>query len=186
MPFGYKYPLLALGLMLGGDFALVPLVYSTKVGFITLAELIALVLATEAITDMVWYALGRTIGEQNLYRLPFIKHKPHVIERTTEFFRNKDSQLLFASKFVYGTRIVTQVLCGAHRMNFLAYMAINLGGMFIWTMLLLVLVTVAHFGASGLDDAAKKLQISIGIFVVLVASISFVLKRIAKAKLNHG
>ena len=123
----HPYIFVFIGLLLGGETVLLPAIYLAFVGVLKLSYVTMIMIVSTLVSDIIWYYVG-------MGALPFLSKrqmKPrvqHAVQNLSQMFQRNDSYVLFISKFIYGTRIAAQVLCGMHKMNFRKYIVVNTAG----------------------------------------------------------
>lgn len=170
----HPYIFIFIGLIFGGETILLPSIYLAIVGALNLSYVTALMVLATIVSDIIWYYAG--VGA-----FPFLskrKLRPRVqkaVSGLSAMFQRNDAYVLFISKFIYGTRIAAQVLCGMHRMNLRKYLVINTAGilalMAMYTFIVYTAVEAAHAigGIDALGGAKYRLEITFaGIVVVLI------------------
>ncbi|HVS80001.1 MAG TPA: VTT domain-containing protein [Candidatus Paceibacterota bacterium] len=175
---GYKYLLVFGGLILSGDIFLVSFIYSAKFGFVTLPYLFLTALLASAVSDFMWYALGRFIGLQRIQKIWFLRKNPALVEKLSAMFEKNGAKLLFMCKFLYGTRVVTEVITGMHRMKYAKYFLINLCTTIIWTLFLFLFVTAVDASVSSIKSLLAKIEIVITVFAAFFVLAHFAAKRV--------
>lgn len=87
--------------------------------------------------DMLLYLAGRWLGRPALRRAPLRwMIKPGQVERGTAFFRRQGPALVFASRFMPGTRLATYFAAGVFRAPFASFAAWFFLATAVWTPLL--------------------------------------------------
>jgi len=154
----------------------------------SLDALVALAIAATLAADVLWYFFGSMIPWGRLMHLPFLKRRSTLIERLTEAFRVRGLTVVFLSKFIYGTRIIAQVIAGAHRLPFWRYLAVNTAGIVVWNSILLSFVVFAHTSATIFDGTAWGLRFGFIAAVVIVLVLNWIAKRLLLPRLlpPHG
>lgn len=123
----HPYTFIFFGLLIGGETVLLPAIYLAVSGSLNLSYLTALMVLSTLVSDIIWYYIG--LGSVPLFSKRTLKPRvQHAVDRLSKAFMRNDSYVLFTSKFVYGTRIAAQVLCGIHKMPLRRYLAINTAG----------------------------------------------------------
>jgi len=122
------YSALFIGLLFGGETALLPAIYFGISGVINLEAVIGISIIATAISDTFWYYLGRTMSAEKISSFKILKKYVAKIAILSNSFKSNGLTLLFFSKFVYGTRTAAQILCGVHSINFVKYFFINISG----------------------------------------------------------
>lgn len=177
----HPYAFVFIGLIFGGETILLPAIYLAIVGALNLSYVTALMVLATIVSDILWYYAG--IGA-----IPFLKKRqmrPRVqkaVSGLSAMFQRNDAYVLFISKFIYGTRIAAQVLCGMHKMNFRKYLVINTAGvlalMAVYTFIVYTAVEASN--ALGTFDAVGgtkyRLQITFACIVLVLITLQMVIK----------
>ncbi len=170
------------GLILSGDIFLVAMIYSSRFGFIDLPILFVIAICASTVSDTLWYAMGRFVKNERLKRLPLMRKKPELAERLSRKFESRASLLLFSCKFLYGTRIITQVLCGTHRMKYGKYFSISLAGTVLWTSFLMLLITTIHQSLALFKGTLTKIEIGAVLVAAVFVALRFMMRRFLQEK----
>jgi membrane protein DedA with SNARE-associated domain len=171
----HPYVFVFIGLLLGGETILLPAIYLAITGALKLSYVTAIMVISTIISDVIWYYVG-------LGSVPFLSKrqmKPRVQKAVTglsNMFQRNDSYVLFISKFIYGTRIAAQVLCGMHKMNFRKYLVINTAGvlalMAVYTFIVYsALETVDAFG-----NSEYRVHYTFAVIVGILLTLQLVIK----------
>ncbi len=181
------YALLFVGLLVGGETILVPIVYFSLFGSHNINIWIVMVLAIIAtvISDTVWYAIGRSIRLQSflIERLGLEKVIKKPLNLATKFLNSYDLKLLFISKFIYGTRIVMQIVSGIQKVPFWTYQSINTLAVITWFFLILILAYVTGESFLKLFSNSNSLYIGFGAFILITALVIFFFKKYLGSKI---
>lgn len=100
----------------------------------------AALMAGDLLGDVVWYYIGRTYGMRFISKFgKYFSITEEQVVRAMEMFRQHHNKILFISKITNGLTLALAVLmtAGMTRVPFWRYFAINLGGQFIWTAILM-------------------------------------------------
>jgi membrane protein DedA with SNARE-associated domain len=171
------YPTLCLGLIFTGGAVLLPAMYLSILGTINLLGLFITVLVATLIADAVWYYAGMNIGKEKPYRWKFVQKRLAEAEKFSKFYEKHGLKMVFMAKFVFGTRIASQILAGMHKLNFITFQAAVLAGGAIWFWLLYFLLKSLHLGVAGVKSTASKIEIVLLIVVVLTVLINWFTKK---------
>ena len=105
----YPYLMLFIGLLLVGEMVLLPALYLAATGRLDALLVIAVAIFAGMLSDFLWYLLGRWYPARAVKKIS--RRLPaERLDRFEQLFARNGAALLFVSKFVYGTRIVAQVL----------------------------------------------------------------------------
>jgi membrane protein DedA with SNARE-associated domain len=186
---GLSFILMYIGLVASGDIVLLGLLYSS-VHFhaIDLMPLLVVAVLASFTSDLGWYLTGRLIRADRLRKLPVMRRNPELVASLSNFFERRGAVLLFVCKFLYGTRAVTQILCGAHKMKYPKYFLINLAGLAIWLSFLVILVMSVNAGVASVKSAVTKIEISVTVIVGLLILTRYLVKKFIEDRIieNKG
>lgn len=118
------YPVLFVGLLAAGEVVLIPALYLAVTGRLDLAIVFAIAITATVISDLAWYSIGRLSPTAALRRLA-ARRGGRLLPWLERQYRERGAQALFASKFVYGTRVMAQLLAGLQGMPLRVYFAVN-------------------------------------------------------------
>ncbi|MDP3965623.1 MAG: VTT domain-containing protein [bacterium] len=120
----YPYAFVFVGLLLGGETVLLPALYLAVIGVLNGWLVMGIMIASTVISDGFWYSIGRGLAPHFIERFASEK-RALQLQKISHVITGKELIILFYSKFIYGTRIATQMLCGARKINFYRYFAVN-------------------------------------------------------------
>jgi membrane protein DedA with SNARE-associated domain len=175
----YPYPIIFVSLLVGGGIILFPAFYLAVLGVFTWWHIIGIMVLATLFADSFWYLVGRgavpAFMSSRFNRAKYLK-------KVTNSTKGRELILLFYSKFVYGTRIAVQVLCGARRVNFAAYLFVNTA-----TVILLGLLYygTVKFAAAGIETLGELRYTFVKVLVltfVVLGALHFFLYRLLRGK----
>ncbi|MEK7611861.1 MAG: VTT domain-containing protein [Patescibacteria group bacterium] len=175
----YPYAFLFVGLLIGGETILLPALYLGMTGvFNTLYVVLVMIVAT-IISDIFWYALGRGAVPTTLKH--FFKNKlASQADRLHEAIQGKELLILFFSKFVYGTRIAAQVLCGIRKVSFWRYLGVNIAGVLALAAAYVLIIRTAFIFSYNAQSLQNKFAIIASILIPSLVVLHLIFKRIIK------
>ncbi len=177
----HPYLYLFVGMLLLGELVLLPAVYLSATGRLGLELVIAIAIVATLLKDFTLYYAGRRFPSAALRRLPG-RGTSRLVEGLDAMFRERGPQLLFLSKFVYGTRAVTQVLAGVHDMPLRAYLVTNVVGVAALTLALSGLAWSVAGTAQRYEDVVHDVEFAFLAFVALAATAQLVVSFIARRR----
>jgi polyprenyl-phospho-N-acetylgalactosaminyl synthase len=162
----YQYVLLFCGMLFGGETVLLPAIYLVLIGKLQLIPLIIAAALATIISDSGWYFAGRflPVNKLRIGRFPGRKWT-RAVARTSELFKRHGLKAIICSKFVYGTRIATQVLAGVTHLPYGRYFITNTAGVLSWLGALLLLGFAARSGVDLLNVRVHRAYLLIGLFL---------------------
>ncbi|QKK02037.1 MAG: DedA family protein [Pseudomonadota bacterium] len=166
---GYPYLVLFVGLLLVGEVVLLPALFLASTGRLDWLWVILVAIVATVLSDLAWYLLGRWYPARMLDRLRE-RQPPDRVERLEVLFRRQGPRLLYLSKFVYGTRIVAQVLAGALNMRFGLYISVNLLGVVTVVLCLAGLSWAVVGSARQLEELLQHIELAFLLLLLAAAS----------------
>ncbi|MBI2023568.1 VTT domain-containing protein [Candidatus Giovannonibacteria bacterium] len=179
----YKYTAIFIGLLTGGETVLLPALYiAVTNGALDIKLVVAINILATVISDSFWYILGRWINKETILSSRFFSKKLSGARDFSEFFERHSLYAVFISKFIYGTRMITQVLAGMHKTSFIKYMAVDIMGILSLTGVFLILIEFLQVSIGMMLKLTYGTEIIFGIFVIIVLILLSLFKRIIKKK----
>nr|MDQ2933173.1 VTT domain-containing protein [bacterium] len=157
------------GLIVAGESVLIPAIFLAASKELHLPYIVGLAMLATIGSDYIWYYIGSHMSK--LEKNPLVgKRVLTMTQKLSHAFSKRASLVLFLSKFVYGTRIATQVLAGERKMPLRTYFPINFLGTFTLIMCIALLIfsidmTVANI-QSIVHDVEIILLAAIGLIVL--------------------
>ncbi|HEY1037301.1 MAG TPA: VTT domain-containing protein [Candidatus Paceibacterota bacterium] len=172
---------LFIGMFLLGETVLLPAIYYSLEGNIRISEVVVISVAATLVSDMAWYYLARFMPLRKIKSWKRVKEHESTFANLSRLFDLYGLRILFFSKFVYGTRILVQVICGIKRVDVLKYLAVNIAGATAYVLFLYAIaVTVSSAVSSYILSGVK---VSLIAFVVFVIAINLCTKYLVQKKL---
>lgn len=178
------YTTLFFVLCVGGESTLVPILYATALGYIDIKVVAILYLFSTVASDGLWYTLGRFLPASKVFAIPLLEKRLSLFESVGIVVDSHPAKIVFFSKFVFGTRLITQVLCGMRSIPFLRFMWASLLGASVWLTLLYTLLQVIDYSLSSLKGTVLYLQLLLLLFFSVGALVVYVVSVYAKRTLH--
>jgi membrane-associated protein len=121
-----------LGIMVPGELALVLGGVLAHQGKVPLWAAVVTGAAGAVVGDSLGYAVGRTVGERLLARIPRRLVEPRQIKRTTALLRRLGGRAVFVGRFTAALRALVPGLAGIAGMPYRTFVAWNLAGGVLW------------------------------------------------------
>jgi len=129
----YGYWVLAIGCFLEGETLLVLAGFAAHQGHLSLFWVIVIATAAATAGDQCYFWLGRRHGEQILARFPSLgAHTTRIRSLALRF----DAWVIVGLRFAYGLRIAGPLLLGTTSMRASRFLAFNLLGAVIWSLVI--------------------------------------------------
>ena len=125
----YGYPALIIGTFLEGETILILGGVAAKLGYLSLAGVIACGFTGTLLGDQLYFLLGRYKGKSFLNRRPVRKMQA---QRVFEKLERHPDLFIIGFRFVYGLRTVTPFAIGVTNISYLRFTLLNIIGAGIW------------------------------------------------------
>lgn len=181
----YPFLFIFLGMLVAGELVLLPSIFLAATGHLDLAAVISLAILATVLSDLAWYGLGRAFPAAALERIPG-RHSNNVVCGLERMFSRKGVQILFLSKFVYGTRTIAQVLAGVHDMSFRTYIAFNFLGVLALSGALVAIAYSVVGSTRQLGEFVHNMEIAFVLFIVVAVSANFAVSRLLRGRWSRS
>ncbi len=172
----HPYIFIFIGLFFFGETVFFPSLYLAFRGTLDIPVVIGLMIGATIASDLVWYAIGRSLPKTTAIRL-MGGRAARVMESISVFFGTHRLKTLYGSKFVYGTRTVVQIMSGMHKTPFWKYVSVNILGTASLALLILVLAYITNSTLAALTDTVHALEIGFLILIAIVALIHIFIRQ---------
>jgi membrane protein DedA with SNARE-associated domain len=175
----HPYGIIFISLLFGGGVIIFPAFYLAVTGMLNAIYILGIMTLASIVADSFWYMAGRGIFPHFIERhLEKGKH----LKKINEITEGKELIFLFYSKFVFGTRIATQLLCGARKVNFFLYIIVTIIAVLLLGIIYYLAIRLTAVGVDSLGDLKYKLGIVLAVTMLTVGGLHFVLYRLFKKK----
>lgn len=174
------YAILFFGILIGGEWVFVPALYTAFQTGLSVHAIIGISLAATFIADTAWYLIGRMVPYERVVTLPLIRKKRASIDSLGGLFDAHAMQIIFISKFVYGTRIAVQLSSGITRILYLRFICASVGGTVALAAVLTGFVWFIQNSLSALTEHVYYIHASLLVFIILVVALQFIMRRLAR------
>lgn len=177
-----RYLILFGTLLIGGETFMIPAIYTSLIGHLSIVAVVIIALLATLISDSIWYLIGTKIPLKKLHALPYIQKQTNTIDNAKQFFDRYGIRWLFFSKFVYGTRTATQILMGLQKIAYHRYIAINTLGVIVWIGVVYGIGWFTRESLEQLEVAIKHFQIAFGatFLIIIILTLWFMNKKTKK------
>ncbi len=172
---------LFIGMFLLGETVLLPVIHYSLEGNIGISEVVLISVAATLISDLAWYYLARIAPLGKIRNWRRVKEHESSFENLSRLFGKYGLRILFFSKFVYGTRILAQVVCGIKRVNPWKYLAVNVAGTVAYVLFLYAIALSVSGAAS--NYILSGVKVSLIAFVGFVIAINLCVKYLVQKKM---
>lgn len=178
---GHPYLFLFIGLLAGGETVLLPAVYAAFVGIFNIFAVAGIAIAAALLSDSVWYSIGRFLPFGKLNRFSLFKKNEAAFSKISAVFEQRGLVILFVSKFVYGTRIIVQILSGTFRLPYFRYLAVDAAGTVALLGLIFATAALANKTIGQINILGFR-QLAFVLFIGLVILLQSWIKNFAKKR----
>lgn len=179
-----NYGLIAVffGVALEGDATMILAGVSSHLKLLNFVGVVFVGITAAWIGDTIWYLAGRFAGRY-LNKRGYLESPSKKMQAFTRKF---GVWSIFASRFVYGTRIATMAFWGYHRYSFGKYAIVEFLGCCMWATFLAGLGYSFSKSAEILIGRIRNLEIWLLISAVTAAIIVFIVHAIYKKRQERG
>lgn len=175
----HPYLFIFVGMIFAGEVVLIPAIYLAATGQLDIGLVIVLSVIATLLSDFIWYFAGRRFPASALERIPG-RGTSRVVRGLERLFRCNGVQVLFLSKFVYGTRITAQILSGVHDMPFRSYLITDILGILAVRAALVVIGYSVIGTTQHLVDVAHNMEVAFLAFVLVAMTGFFIVSQVLK------
>lgn len=165
----HPYLILFVGLLFVGELVLLPAIYLAIAGRLELAYVICIAVAATSLSDFALYYAGRRFPASALKRIPGHRTS-QLVHGLDRLFTRRGARVVFLSKFVYGTRVIAQILAGIHDVPLRAYLTANTLGIAALTLVLSGIAWAVADTAQRYVDVVHGAQYAFVAFVLIAAA----------------
>lgn len=176
----YNYLFIFWGMIFFGESVLLPALYLSFEGLLDPYILFAIALIAPLVSDCIWYGLAMRVPFHKVQHWKRIEGHKDKFGHLLHAFDKYHLWILFISKFVYGSRVLVQIICGAKKVHFWRYLAVNAVGT---TAYLLLLYGIA-FSVNKTVGARLigEVKWAVVLFISIVLVINLCIKHFAQKK----
>lgn len=179
------YSLIALGMIIEGDFVLILAGVAAHLGFVSFGGALTASLVGVAIKSVIGYAIGVRLKRHNIGRGLLHRIECNVVQFLPRI-KDKPFWSLLTSKFLYGFVLITYfslIFIGYIGTPFGVYFAADMVASLIWVLIMLILGYSFSVTALNMTQDIKEFGGLIFLLIVVVFGIQYVYSKIMKKKL---
>lgn len=186
MPTLSWYWLIFFGLLVGGETILLPALYFAAAGYLSTWVVMALMIAATVLSDGFWYWVGARAEQWGWIKWLIRPRLKQAAERLSALFRRRALQILFLSKFVYGTRTAAQLLSGVHRVPVWSYLAVNILGVVALGGFYLALMYGAATTLENFEQLASRVHLGLALAAVMAVLVQLIIGQVIKRQWSRS
>ncbi len=177
----YGYAFVFLATLLEGETVVALAGFAAQQQFVDFKTVMLVAFIGGMLGDQIFFYFGRFKGKQYIETRPRLAARAHVVQRLIEKYPNF---LIFASRFMYGFRMIIPIAFGTSRVSGVRFLVFNMLGAAVWSV---VFTSIGFYLGSALEAYVGNFQrvgkyVFIGVIfgAILVQVISFFNRRIDK------
>lgn len=176
----YRYLFLFFGMVIFGETVFFPAAYLVYSGTLEFWPVLIVSLFATLVADNVWYFIGRIVPREKLLKLRVVEKRGEMLEKSSAWFDKYGLRILFYSKFLYGTRVIVQIVCGMRRLSFLPYLLVNTLGLVTVYILIFAIIFTTNISIEALQLGAHRFEILFLVLALLGIIVHICVKSILK------
>lgn len=165
----YRYCFFFVGMFLGGEIVLLPAIFLSLQGVLNPAVIIIIGLIADLLSDTAWYSAGRFLPFSKVGHFKVVRRGQKIFSLLVSLFDRCPFQVVFWSKFVYGTRILTQVVSGVKKLPYVKYIVWNSFGFSAYLAFLFALAVLVNESLGIFLETVRYAKALIFLMFILVA-----------------
>ena len=173
------------GMLVAGEAVLLPAIFLATTGQLDLSAVISLAVLAMLLSDLAWYGLGRALPATALEWIPGRPSK-QLAASLNRMYTRRGAQILFFSKFAYGTRTIAQVLAGLHDMPFRTYIFFNLLGVLALSGSLVAVAYLVVGNHSRLGAVAHNLELTFLLFISIAVCANLLTSKLLRHRWSRA
>jgi membrane protein DedA with SNARE-associated domain len=178
---------LFVGFVLPGETVALLAGAAARIGHVSLAGVLAVVIVAAIVGDTVGYEIGRHVGPRVL-RLGFLEKRRKRIEGAQEFLSRRGGSAVFLARWVAFLRAVMPFLAGSARMPYLTFLGFNALGGLAWGAAVVLLGYAAGASYATVEKTFGPVAAAVVLVIVIVAVVVWRVRkhRAEKADVSGG
>ena len=149
---------------------------SAKLGHVSLAGVLVVVIVAAIVGDTVGYEIGRTAG-QRVLRMKVLDARRGKLEQAQRFLARKGGAAVFLGRFVAFFRAVMPFLAGTARMRYPKFLAFNAAGGIAWGA---TVVLLGYAAGASYAQVEKTFGPVAAVVVLVVAAVGVLVWRVRR------
>lgn len=172
---------LFVGFVLPGETAALLAGVAAKLGHVSLAGALAVVIAAAIIGDTVGYEIGRHVGPRIL-AWPVLDKRRKQLDDAQDFLARRGGAAVFLGRWTAFFRAVTPALAGTAAMPYLRFLAYNATGGIAWGS---TVVLIGYAAGASYTKVEKTLGRSTALIVLAIALLALLAWRLRRHRAEH-
>lgn len=174
----HVYIFIFVGLLVGGEVVLLPSTFFALLGYLNIWYIFTISVIAVTIADTLWYLFGRRLTKERVVNLPIFRKRRELLFKTSAAFEKYSFLVIFFAKYIYGIRIIVQILSGIHRVPFWRYFSTNVSAIILLNLVLIALASTITTSLRQLEDVTRAISLGLTAFVIIVILLHWLAGRI--------
>ncbi len=166
-----------------GSGALIPIMYLGVHGQASLPWIFSASTLGIVITDAIWFFTARFLGEKRVEKLWIVSKDPERLHKIGRAIKRHEFKIIFWSKFIHGTGMVSQLAAGMFKMPWPKAAAASLLGSCLWAIIVFLLARSVG-SLSILENHVADIKIGFIVFALLFVAVNIVGMRFARDRFS--
>ncbi len=166
-----------------GSAALIPIMYLGITGKVPLWWVIISSTIFINLADIFWMTMARKLGGRRIENLFFVKNNIEKFKKVERAIQKHGTKMLFASKFVHGAGILSQLAAGLFKVNLLKGVLANFLGSVVWTATVFLIVKTTN-QVNLIEKEVANLRLGTLALIIIFCILYFVGSKIAKREID--
>ncbi len=166
-----------------GSAILIPIMYFGVHGWVSLKWIWGAAVIGTNITDIIWISIARKLGSQKIENWWLVRKNPKKFKLLEKAVKKHGAKILFWSKFVHGTGILSQFAAGIFKVPWPKALLANFSGALIWTSLV-YFVTKGASSLPILETRIADVKVGIIVFIAIAIIINFAGSKMAPKEIS--
>lgn len=176
-----SYVFILFGVIFGGELFIAPTIFiATSTDSLIFSHTMLIILLGVSIADSAWYSAGRFVGKKDIFQYRFFHKRKEIIDTLFAFFEHHVYAILLGTKFVFGTRVLSQITAGFRKVPYVKYISVSIVGTALWAGALALISGALHEALGPLMEEPYGLGIAFLLFTAVVVSIYYGIRHLAK------
>ena len=182
----YAKSITFVGAAIWGEVVVISLAFLAAQGLYPLWIVFVFGLLGTIFADCLWFLLGRIkLFNKNKILRKIVKKYKKIEKKIERFGKNNDFAIIFVTKFLYGTRIITAIYVGLNkRLKFGRFLLYDSISTIIWLTSMIAIGWLAGKGVEWIVHLYKSLGLALTILIGLVILFVLLEKKLNKKIAN--
>lgn len=166
--YAYEFPALFFGGFFLGETVIIPAAFLAGQDILSLYSVFGVTFLGTIIADMLWFFAGPSLF-RFAHRFEWIAARSEsVLSGVQALYADQPFRALLASKFVYGTRILTIIYLSFEKVSAIRFLIVNLISTFVWLVAIVAIGWLAGKSIVNLVPFVSDVAYALLVVVILI------------------